>query len=74
MDVAADDAAGQLLGKAPATRSLTQRARRDYIVGICILLVVVFLWTASNFVTQVCNASRAYKQRLKLVVCCTGLV
>ena len=25
----------------------------DYVVGILLLLVVVFLWTASNFVTQV---------------------
>ena len=32
-------------------------ARRDYAVGICLLLLVVFLWTTSNFVTQVrlCN-------------------
>jgi hypothetical protein len=28
-------------------------ARSDYAVGICLLLLVVFLWTASNFVTQV---------------------
>lgn len=32
-------------------------ARREYAIGICLLLLVVFLWTASNFVTQVrlCN-------------------
>jgi hypothetical protein len=32
-------------------------ARRDYAIGICLLLLVVFLWTTSNFVTQVrlCN-------------------
>lgn len=29
--------------------------KRDYVVGIGLLLVVVFLWTASNFVTQVCE-------------------
>ncbi len=28
-------------------------ARRDYAIGICLLLLVVFLWTTSNFVTQV---------------------
>lgn len=28
--------------------------RSEYIVGICLLLVVVFLWTSSNFITQVC--------------------
>ncbi|KAL4241717.1 SLC35F solute transporter family protein [Abortiporus biennis] len=30
----------------------TQTDRKNYIVGICLLLVVVFLWTSSNFVTQ----------------------
>ncbi|CAL1695359.1 unnamed protein product [Somion occarium] len=35
------------------SRSLAGRhVRRDYIVGICLLLVVVFLWTSSNFLTQ----------------------
>jgi hypothetical protein len=29
------------------------RPRENYLVGILLLLVVVFLWTASNFVTQV---------------------
>lgn len=31
--------------------------RREYIHGIGLLLVVVFLWTSSNFITQVihCN-------------------
>lgn len=37
-------------GKSPISRKL---ARRDYAVGVCLLLVVVFLWTASNFVTEV---------------------
>ncbi|KAI0257600.1 hypothetical protein BJV78DRAFT_1293586 [Lactifluus subvellereus] len=36
-------------GKSPAPHEL---ARRDYAVGICLLLLVVFLWTTSNFVTQ----------------------
>ncbi len=38
-------------GMSPASRRL---AWSDYTVGICLLLVVVFLWTGSNFVTQVC--------------------
>ncbi|KAI0694891.1 hypothetical protein BC835DRAFT_1348673 [Cytidiella melzeri] len=29
-----------------------QESRKDYITGICLLLVVVCLWTASNFITQ----------------------
>jgi hypothetical protein len=37
-------------GKLPMSRKL---ARRDYAVGVCLLLLVVFLWTASNFVTEV---------------------
>lgn len=27
--------------------------KRDYVVGIGLLLIVVFLWTSSNFITQV---------------------
>lgn len=50
MDSAAD-ASSAMLGKAPAR--LLRGFRRDYLVGIGLLLVVVFLWTASNFVTQV---------------------
>jgi len=30
-----------------------KHSRRDYAIGIGLLLLVVFLWTASNFVTQV---------------------
>jgi hypothetical protein len=37
-------------GKSPASHKLS---RRDYAVGICLLLLVVFLWTTSNFVTEV---------------------
>ncbi|KAI0304928.1 hypothetical protein BC826DRAFT_978991 [Russula brevipes] len=36
-------------GKSPESHKL---ARRDYAVGICLLLLVVLLWTTSNFVTQ----------------------
>jgi hypothetical protein len=28
-------------------------AQRNYVIGICLLLLVVVLWTTSNFVTQV---------------------
>ena len=34
--------------------ALYKLARRDYAIGICLLLLVVILWTTSNFVTQVC--------------------
>ena len=37
-------------GKHPMPRKLAQR---DYAVGVCLLLLVVYLWTASNFVTEV---------------------
>jgi hypothetical protein len=30
-----------------------QLARKDYMIGIGLLLIVVILWTSSNFVTQV---------------------
>jgi len=36
-------------GDSPPSRRL---AWSDYTVGICLLLLVVFLWTGSNFVTQ----------------------
>ncbi|KAH9064266.1 hypothetical protein EDB87DRAFT_1600084 [Lactarius vividus] len=36
-------------GTSPASRQL---AWSDYTVGICLLLLVVFLWTGSSFVTQ----------------------
>ena len=36
------------------SRALAQMAnRRDYAIGIALLLCVVVLWTTSNFVTQV---------------------
>ena len=39
-----------VIGKPRVSHKL---ARRDYAIGICLLLLVVFLWTTSNFVTQV---------------------
>jgi solute carrier family 35, member F5 len=39
-----------MIGK---SHMLHKLARRDYAIGICLLLLVVFLWTTSNFVTQV---------------------
>jgi len=38
-----------MIGKSHVSQKL---ARRDYAIGICLLLLVVFLWTTSNFVTQ----------------------
>ncbi|KDQ63625.1 hypothetical protein JAAARDRAFT_53817 [Jaapia argillacea MUCL 33604] len=40
----------RLKGKAVSTEVVLNK--RDYAIGICLLLVVVFLWTSSNFVTQ----------------------
>lgn len=52
MEAIPSDAATLLAtGKEPAT---TRRHSREYMIGIGLLLVVVFLWTASNFITQVC--------------------
>jgi hypothetical protein len=28
--------------------------RKNFVIGILLLLLVVFLWTSSNFITQVC--------------------
>ncbi|TRM65685.1 hypothetical protein BD626DRAFT_190629 [Schizophyllum amplum] len=36
----------------PAPPPLAYLKKRDYIIGILLLLIVVFLWTSSNFVTQ----------------------
>ncbi|KAI0080253.1 hypothetical protein K474DRAFT_1590154 [Panus rudis PR-1116 ss-1] len=38
--------------KSRSTSRAARRSRKDYIVGIGLLLVVVVLWTTSNFVTQ----------------------
>jgi len=38
-------------GKRSLTHSVLEE-RKNYIIGICLLLVVVFLWTSSNFLTQ----------------------
>lgn len=35
-----------------AASKIREFSRKEYISGIVLLLVVVFLWTASNFVTQ----------------------
>jgi len=50
-------------GKHPASPKL---ARRDYAVGVCLLLLVVFLWTASNFVTEVRLESDHWSVRLTI--------
>ncbi|KIJ68330.1 hypothetical protein HYDPIDRAFT_106512 [Hydnomerulius pinastri MD-312] len=36
----------------PSPSSHSQTKTSNYAIGICLLLVVVFLWTSSNFVTQ----------------------
>ena len=43
--------------------------RRDYAIGILLLLSVVVLWTLSNFITQVSSAQvRRHGQRLASVI------
>ncbi|KAG6337321.1 hypothetical protein ID866_1746 [Astraeus odoratus] len=39
-------------GSRPRPRNLTNMNTSDYTIGICLLLVVVLLWTTSNFLTQ----------------------
>lgn len=46
-----EEAPSDVLVSAETRRSAL--SRRDYLVGIGLLMVVVFLWTSSNFVTQV---------------------
>lgn len=53
-----------IVGKAPDYPS--KRKRREYTIGIGLLLCVVFLWTASNFVTQV-------REQLVYIAHCTRL-
>lgn len=43
-----------LLRNAVGTIRILVNERREYLVGIILLLIVVFLWALSNFVTQVC--------------------
>lgn len=33
------------------------KSRQDYTIGICLLLAVVMLWTAGNFLTQVMTST-----------------
>src|SRR5579863_5966346 len=54
-------------GKAPAYRK-PALGRRDYVVGIILLLLVVFLWTTSNFVTQVRLAIHHWSVQLTIRV------
>ncbi|KAF5390308.1 hypothetical protein D9757_002816 [Collybiopsis confluens] len=37
-------------------------AKKDYAIGILLLLVVVFLWTTSNFVTQKCSETSHHER------------
>ncbi|KAI0094984.1 hypothetical protein BDY19DRAFT_915760 [Irpex rosettiformis] len=39
-------------GRSLSRAAARKESQKDYITGICLLLVVVFLWTASNFITQ----------------------
>ena len=43
-------------------------SRRDYLLGIGLLLLVVLLWTSSNFITQVSHIIRSLIVRLTTAV------
>jgi hypothetical protein len=42
------------------SRAESLLTRREYLHGIGLLLIVVFLWTSSNFITQVSQPIFAY--------------
>ena len=46
--------------------------QREYLVGIILLLIVVFLWALSNFVTQVRVDSFSPYAGLIVSLCCAG--
>jgi len=52
MDSFGYGSANPLRNAAKTIRTLVND-RREYLVGIALLLIVVFLWALSNFVTQV---------------------
>ena len=43
--------------------------RREYVVGISLLLVVVFLWVLSNFIIQVCANHFSHSAQLIVPLC-----
>lgn len=53
---------GQVNDRTPLRVASKTRAlkKRDYAIGIVLLLCVVVLWTASNFITQVCLSFPTY--------------
>ena len=60
-----------LRNAAKTVRSLVND-RREYLVGIILLLIVVFLWALSNFVTQVRVDPFSSYARLIASLCCAG--
>lgn len=57
MDALGHDSAGvRARSKSPAAGKGPFN-KRDYAIGIVLLLMVVLLWTTSNFVTQVSSVS-----------------
>lgn len=52
-----------ILSREPPSTNLK---KRDYVIGICLLLIVVFLWTSSNFITQV--SKLLYYKGIKLTI------
>ena len=48
------------------------KERREYLVGIALLLIVVFLWALSNFVTQVRDSPSPPRMPLTTTLCGVG--
>ena len=62
--------ANSLRNAAKTIRTLVKE-RREYLVGIALLLIVVFLWALSNFVTQV--RSNSFSPHAPLIVPLCGV-
>ena len=57
------------LRNAANTIRILVKNRWEYVVGIALLLVVVFLWVLSNFITQVCANHFSPSARLIVPLC-----
>jgi hypothetical protein len=57
------------LRNAANTIRILAKDRREYVVGIALLLVVVFLWVLSNFITQVHANHFSFSAQLIVPLC-----
>ena len=56
------------LRNAAKTIHILVNDRREYLIGIALLLIVVFLWALSNFVTQV--GGNPFSSHAPLIIRC----